>query len=95
MSQLGWQILELGASDFLTIGEELVAPTMKLLAGLDDPVTAGESGVAGLAALIGVSKQQDLFELLDLNAGSHILVFGTEGATDPQIYEQLTGIKTG
>ena len=34
VSQLGWQILELAASDFLSIEEDLVAPTMKLLAGL-------------------------------------------------------------
>ena len=95
VSQLGWQILEQGASDFLTIGEDLVAPTMQLLAGLDPPVVAGESGVAGLAALIAVSKQPLLFESLNLNAGSHVLVLGTEGATDPQIYEQLTGIKAG
>ena len=26
---------------------------------------------------------------------SHVLVFGAEGATDPEIYEQLTGIYPG
>jgi diaminopropionate ammonia-lyase len=95
VSQLGWQILEKGASDFLTIDEDLVVPAMQLLAGLDRPVVAGESGVAGLAALIAVSKQPALFKSLNLNADSDVLVLGTEGATDPQIYEQLTGIKPG
>ena len=95
VSQLGWQILELGASDFLAIDEELVAPTMKLLANMDQKIISGESGIAGLAALIAVSKQHAIFDSLKLDASSQVLVFGTEGATDPEIYEQLTGINLG
>ena len=92
VSQLAWQILEVGASDFLTIDEELVVPTMQLLTEQDEKIIAGESAIAGLAALIGVSNQADKFESLGLDETSHILVIGTEGATDPEIYQQLTGI---
>jgi diaminopropionate ammonia-lyase len=95
VSQLAWLILEAGASDFLTIDEELVAPTMRLLAGLDKKIIAGESAIAGLAALLGVSMQHDLSKSLGLNESSRVLVLGTEGATDPEIYQQLTGINPG
>ena len=91
VSQLGWTILNHGASDFLTIEDSLVAPTMKILASGDNKIVAGESAVAGLAALIACSKQPSLFSDLGLNASSQILVLGTEGATDPDIYQQLTG----
>lgn len=92
VSQLAWQILENGASDFLTIDEDLVVPTMRLLANLDENIIAGESAIAGLAALIGASTQQKIVESLGINESSHILVLGTEGATDPEIYAHLTGI---
>ena len=92
VSMIGWQIMEKGISDFLTIGEDIVAPTMKLLANREQRIIAGESAIAGLAALIGCSKQPPMFTDLGLDRFSKVLMLGTEGATDPEIYEQLTGI---
>ncbi len=89
VSMLGWKILEPGASDFLTINEDIVAASMQLLAQRSEPVVAGESAIAGLAALIACSKQRPMFELLELDASSQVLLLGTEGATDPMIYQQL------
>ncbi len=93
VSMLGWQILEKGASDFLSISEDIVAPTMKLLANRAERITAGESAIAGLAAVIACSKQRSFFDELGLDNNSQVLILGTEGATDPEIYQQLTGIK--
>jgi len=92
VSMIGWQIMEKGISDFLTIGEDVVAPTMNLLVKRPEPIIAGESAIAGLAALIACSKQTHLFDALGLNRSSKVLMLGTEGATDPEIYQQLTGI---
>ncbi len=92
VSMIGWQIMEKGISDFLTIGEDIVAPTMKLLANRAERIIAGESAIAGLAALIACSKQPHMLALLGLNQSSRVLMLGTEGATDPEIYQQLTGI---
>ena len=54
-SPLAWQVLQSEASDFLTIDDGLIPPTIRRLArppGSDPSIEAGESGVAGLAALI-------------------------------------------
>jgi diaminopropionate ammonia-lyase len=94
VSRLSWEILRIGADDFLTISDNLVAPTMRLLAGGvgdDKPIVAGESAVAGLAALIAIRSNALLSDELGINGDSRILVFGTEGATDVDIYESIVG----
>jgi diaminopropionate ammonia-lyase len=92
VSVLAWEILSIGANDFMTVSEESVPLTMKLLAqGFDgDPaIEAGESAVAGLAALITARHSQQVSELLGLDESSRIYILGTEGATDPELYAQL------
>ena len=94
VSHLSWEILKIGTDDFLTISDDLVAPTMRLLAegvGDDTPIVAGESAVAGLAALIAVRSNALLSDELGINEDSQILLFGTEGATDVDIYESIVG----
>jgi diaminopropionate ammonia-lyase len=91
-SPLAWHILEAEVDDFLTITDALVGPTMRLLARplLDDPkITAGESAVAGLAVAIAACRRVDLRQDLGLERSSRILVFGSEGITDPEIYDQM------
>ncbi|NOX41942.1 MAG: diaminopropionate ammonia-lyase [Alphaproteobacteria bacterium] len=91
-SGLAWEILAEQVSDFLTIADELVGPTVRLLARPieNDPVIeAGESAVAGLAALIAVRQDAEFSAELDLNAGSRVLLFGSEGVTDPEIFAAI------
>lgn len=92
VSLLAWEILSRGAADFVTIGEEGVGPAMRLLASgraSDAPITAGESAVPGLIALVGAAARQDLRQILRLGPDSRILVIGCEGATDPEIYHRI------
>jgi len=94
-SALAWEVLEVGADDFLAVDDALVAPAMRLLAdGVDGdpPLVAGESAVAGLAALLAVAEDTDLRAALGLGADSRVLLIGTEGATDPEIYTALVGV---
>ena len=94
VSLIGWEILSAGANDFMTITDDLVAPVMTLLAkGVngDQSIVAGESAVAGLAGLIAARRNPDLSERLALDEHSRVLVFGTEGATDPVIYRYIVG----
>jgi len=91
-SLLAWDILKLGAEVFMTIPDELAAHAMRLLAdgiGGDRPIVAGESGAAGLAALLGISQQPELRSQIHLDENSRILLFGTEGAMDPEVYQQI------
>ena len=62
---------------------------MRLLADNNPPIEAGESSVAGLAALIEITKSPEIAEKIGLNSESIILLFGTEGATDPEIYNSI------
>ncbi|MFT6917356.1 MAG: diaminopropionate ammonia-lyase [Motiliproteus sp.] len=94
VSALAWQILHNGADDFMTLSEEAVPATMRLLAKgykQDPAIEAGESGVPGLAAALLARESAEFAAALGLNADSKVLVLGTEGATDPELYQQLVG----
>ncbi|MGB0867355.1 MAG: pyridoxal-phosphate dependent enzyme, partial [Granulosicoccaceae bacterium] len=91
-SVLAWQILQATARDFVRLPDTLVAPSMWRLAnplGDDEPVVAGESAVPGVACLMAAAQQPELKQVLGLDEHSTVLVFGTEGATDAEIYRQL------
>ncbi len=88
ISELAWQILATGANDFLTINEEAVPLTMQLLAD-DYDIEAGESAVAGLAALITACNDTEMKNSLGLDENSRVYILGTEGATDPVVYDRL------
>ena len=88
VSALAWEILATGANDFMTINEEAVPATMQLLAH-DYDIEAGESAVAGLAALVTACNDSAMKNQLGLDSSSRIYILGTEGATDPEVYEKL------
>jgi len=95
VSTLAWTMVRPAVGDFVSMGDELIAPTMRLLSrgGDGSAVVAGESAVPGLASVLAASRQPELWRALGLNAGSRVLVLGTEGATDPAIYRKLTGVE--
>ncbi|WP_120498172.1 diaminopropionate ammonia-lyase [Kiloniella sp. EL199] len=91
-SPLAWNILREEASDFLSIPDTFIAPAMKLLAkptGNDPAIVAGESAVAGLAAIIAIAKDETLRKNLGIETASQILVIGSEGATDKALYDKI------
>ncbi|MEM6623206.1 MAG: diaminopropionate ammonia-lyase [Pseudomonadota bacterium] len=91
-SPLAWEVLAEQAGDFLTIPDAFVPPAMRLLAkplGGDTPIQAGESAVGGVAALIAVRGDAALSAQLGLDAASRVVIFGTEGVTDPDIYARI------
>ncbi len=90
-SAAAWPILEYGADFFMAIPDEPVVATMRLLARREDAIVGGESGVAGLAALLLAVGDARAREELGLGASSRVLVIGTEGATDPDVYARLVG----
>jgi len=92
VSLLAWQIIKNCCDDFVTIDETTIAPCMRLLAeGVygDQKIVAGESAVAGLAAVIVFNQSTELINSLAIDKHSKILVFGTEGDTDPELYQSL------
>ena len=88
-SLLGWEILDQSADHFITINDESIPKTMKLLYKNNPRIEAGESSVAGLAGLLDLMKKEKIVKSTGLNKESNILLFGTEGATDPDIYRSI------
>ena len=91
-SEMAWQIISETARDFLAMPDQFVAPTVRLLArpiGQDLAVEAGESAVAGLAAVIAARSDDALSKALDLGPASRVLLIGSEGVTDQEIFDRI------
>ena len=91
-SELAWKILNEEVADFITIPESTVGPAMRLTAnpiGRDPKIEAGESAICGLAALVMATQRPKLKEKLGLDETSRVLLIGSEGVTDPEIYERI------
>ena len=90
-SPLAWEILKQRASHFVTIADTAVPTGMRLLASGDigSKIEAGECGLPGIIALSGIMKDDAMRKATGLDASSRVLVFGCEGATDPEIYNKI------
>ena len=98
MSGFAWSILSRGADFAMAITDEAAAATMRLLAEApfdDSKIVGGESGVAGLAALLVAAQDESARRQLGVDQASRIVTIGTEGATDPVAYERLVGRPPG
>lgn len=94
VSELAWEILDRGADAVVAVEDKDAEDGMRRLAGggpNTPPIVAGESAVAGLAALLAVAKKPSARDQLALTADSRVLLFGTEGATDPAVYARIVG----
>ncbi|WP_026958848.1 diaminopropionate ammonia-lyase [Aliagarivorans taiwanensis] len=93
VSLLAWDILRDGASHFMTVSDESAVDCMRLLADnsacSSQGIEAGESAVAGLAGLILACQDPAARQQLQLDQHSRVLLIGSEGATDPELYHQL------
>ncbi|NKE45684.1 diaminopropionate ammonia-lyase [Roseomonas frigidaquae] len=88
-SLLAWQELERGAFAFMAVSDDSAVDCMRLLARRTPKIVAGESAVAGLAALLLAAREPMTRIMLGLGTESRVLLFGTEGATDPELYARL------
>jgi len=94
VSMIAWDVLQKGADFMLTLEDGCVPIVMRYLAaaGQDDrPLIAGESGIAGLAGAIAAAQDPNARAQLGLTTDSVILVYGSEGATDPTTYTEIVG----
>jgi diaminopropionate ammonia-lyase len=93
VSLLAWEILKDHADFCVTVPDADIAPAMQRLAAPlpgDPVVVAGESAVAGLVACLG--SDAAIRRAIGLDAASRVLVFSTEGDTDPDLYRAITGV---
>ena len=91
-SILAWEILSECTDLFMTISDDKIPGLMRVMAkGYENDigVEAGECSVSGLAALASLKDNTCLANELDLDHKSRVLMIGTEGATDPDIYKSI------
>lgn len=91
---LAWQTLAPIVDACMTVDEQDAIDSMRQLAypcGGDQPIIAGESGGVGLAGLMVLAQSPELRNAVNLTASSRVLLFNTEGATDPTLYQGLVG----
>lgn len=92
---ISWDILRNHATVFLSCPDEVAAEGMRMLAVpmKGDPlVVSGESGAVGMGAVAAIMRDDryaELRELLGLGADSNVLLFSTEGDTDPERYREI------
>ena len=93
VSPLAWEVVGTGAHAFMTVPDEGIAPLMRRAAQgeMGEPFEGGESGVAGLLGLIEVARDEEWRRAIGLDERSRVLVFNTEGATDPELYGRIVG----
>lgn len=93
VSPAAWKILDWLTSDFLAIPDAWAATAMQQLAQrtADVPIVCGESAAGGMGTLIAAASDPTLYEKLRLDPNSQCPLFGCEGATDPVIYQDITG----
>lgn len=91
-SMLAWPVVSAGVDVFVEIDDDRAREAMRSLAGVG--VVAGETGAAGLGGLIELlvgSEAERSREFLDVNEETRVLLFVTEGATDPESYAEIVG----
>ncbi len=91
-SVIAWPIVSAGMDVFVAVSDERAREAMRALARAG--VVAGETGAAGLAGLIELLTGLENAEFrakLGVNESTRVLLFVTEGATDPQAYREIVG----
>ena len=105
VSSLAWPLLSAGLHAACAGPDELARLGMRLLArpfGEDPALVSGESGAVGAGLLHWLMRPEEnpetpgdaarAREALGLGPGARVLIISTEGATDPPVWEAVTGL---
>ena len=94
VSELAWEVLAAGANAAVAVDDALALAAVRAFAAPaagDRPIVSGETGAAGLAALLAADADPAVRAALRLDGDARVLLLGSEGDTDPAIYRQITG----
>lgn len=92
---ISWDILKNHVSVFVSAPDWVAAKGMRMLSAPfkgDPQVVSGESGAAPfgvLSCIMTMPEFEDLRKELNLNKDSKVLLFSTEGDTDPDRYKEI------
>lgn len=92
---IGWEVLKNHSTAFVSCPDWVSAKGMRILGNPlkgDEKVTSGESGAVTTGLLYEIMTNEDykdLKEALELDENSRVLLFSTEGDTDPEKYREI------
>ena len=92
VSLVPWEILKNSVKFCISLPDDDIAKTMKLLGNSslsEEKIIAGENSAPGVISLITSCVDNQVKERLKLNSKSNILVIGCEGDTDEEMYQKL------
>jgi len=94
VSLLAWEILRQGVDACVVLDDEPVRAAMRQFASPTVPdraIVSGETGAAGLAALTAIANSPAAREAVCLVPHARVLLLGSEGDTDPELYRSIVG----
>ena len=92
---LGWEVLRNCSRHFMSVEDRTAALGMRIQASPlpgDERIIAGESGAIGVGTLYAIAHHPDgkaIMKDLGLDQNSVVLLFNTEGDTDPVNYQNV------
>ena len=92
VSLVPWEILKNSVKHCISLPDDDIAKTMKLLGNSnfsEEKIIAGENSAPGVISLIASCEDQNIKENLHLDEKSNVLVIGCEGDTDKEMYKKL------
>jgi diaminopropionate ammonia-lyase len=94
VSELAWEILGSGTNAAIAVPDSYALAAVRAFAAPaagDPAIVSGETGAAGLAALLAAHDDPTIRSALALDAHSRVLLLGSEGDTDAAIYREIVG----
>ena len=91
-SPIAWDILKRLTAAYLSCEDAAAARGMRVLArplAGDKAIVSGESGASTLGALLDAAADEKAREALGLDGNARVLLFSTEGDTDPVNYRRV------
>ena len=92
VSLVPWEILKNSVKHCISLPDDDIAKTMKLLGNSsfsDEKIIAGENSAPGVISLIASCEDHNIKQTLKLDQNSNVLVIGCEGDTDKEMYQKL------
>ena len=92
VSLVPWEILKNSVKHCISLPDDDIAKTMKLLGNSsfsDEKIIAGENSAPGVISLIASCEDQKTKQTLKLDQNSNVIVIGCEGDTDKEMYQKL------
>ena len=92
VSLVPWEILKSSVKFCISLPDDDIAETMKLLGNSsfsEEKIVAGENSAPGIISLIACCTSDKTKKKLSLDSKSNLLVIGCEGDTDKEMYQKL------